>query len=239
MTPGKQIALIFFVIPIISKGQHRTTHTNMLWLGYYQTIQFNKNWSLLSDAQLRIREWTDEWSQILVRSGLNYSFNDKSAVTGGFSFFKNAHYEKTSLLKNEWRPWQEFSCQLKSGKINLTQRLRTEERFLQQVVDKNLSDQYEYVFRLRYRVDGHVSLNKDFKLGIGNEVLVNPGYFQNTRFFDQDRLFVGIYYSIRLSTIIQLQYLKIFQWRSNLNEIEDQNNIRINVIKKIYINKTL
>ena len=67
-------------MPLASKAQHKTEHTNMLWAGYYNTVRFNKNWSLVSDAQLRTRDWTEKWSQLLVRSGLSYTFNDRCSV---------------------------------------------------------------------------------------------------------------------------------------------------------------
>lgn len=108
------------------KAQHKTARTNMLWEGYYNTVTFNKDWSLLSDAQIRTRDWTRQWSQILVRSGLNYKINNHIAITGGFAFFKNAKYANKELfLKKEWRPGQEFSYRVKLHKRNFIRRIGT------------------------------------------------------------------------------------------------------------------
>ena len=176
MITRQHIVFVMLFISLASKAQHKTEHTNMLWTGYYNTVRFNKHWSLVSDAQLRTKDWTNKWSQILVRSGASYNLNDKTAVTLGFAFFKNAQYvEKQLFLKNEWRPWQEISYQVKLNKINLTQRIRTEQRFLQQLVNNNLTKTYEYIFRFRYRFDLQIPLQQNnLKLLIGNEVLVNP-----------------------------------------------------------------
>ena len=114
-------------IPLASLAQHNTSHTNMVWVGYYNTFSINKNWSFLTDAQIRTRELTRNWSQMLVRSGLNYRINDRLSITGGFAFFKNAQYaDKTPIFKNEFRPWQELVYQSTFKKIILTQRLRGE-----------------------------------------------------------------------------------------------------------------
>ena len=228
----------FLLIPITLNAQHKTVHDNLLWAGYYNTIQLNNHLSIVSDAQVRSRDWVNQWSQMLVRSGLSYSFNNKLVIAGGMAFFKNAQYiNKLLFLKNEWRPWQEFSYQIKFSKTDLIQRLRTEQRFLQQVLDNKLTGRYQYVFRVRYRIDWQLPLNEDLKFGLGNEVLVNPMYIQNNRFFDQNRTFAGINFTVSSSTSLQFQYLKIFQWRSNLSEFEDQNIIRLNVNQKINFNK--
>ncbi|MGI8580883.1 MAG: DUF2490 domain-containing protein [Chitinophagaceae bacterium] len=234
MTAKQHIVFVILFIPLVSKGQHRTEHTNMLWAGYYNTIRFNKNWSLVSDAQLRTKDWTEKWSQLLVRSGLSYTFNDHGAVTGGLAFFKNAQYaEKELVLKGEWRPWQEFSCQVKLNKINFIQRVRTEQRFLQQVVNNKKSKSYGYIFRLRYRFDWQFPFRgNNLKLLIGNEILVNPGFVNSARFFDQNRTFAGLYFKLFSNTSLQSQYLKIFQWRSNASVLEDQNVFRVNIYQQ-------
>ncbi len=238
MASRQHILFTFLLIPVVLNAQHKTVHANLLWAGYYNTVQINNHLSIVSDAQVRTRDWVNQWSQILVRSGLSYSFNNNFAITGGMAFFKNAQYlDKQLFFKNEWRPWQEFSYQIKYIKTNLTHRLRTEQRFLQQVLNNKLTGRYEYVFRLRYRLDWQLPLNENLKFGLGNETLVNPCYFKNNGFFDQNRTFAGISFTVSPSTSLQVQYLKIFQWRSNLSELEDQNIIRLNANQKINFKK--
>jgi hypothetical protein len=239
MITKQQIVFAILFIPLASKAQHKTEHTNMLWTGYYNTVRFNKNWSLVSDAQLRTKDWTEKWSQLLIRSGLSYAFNDHIMVTVGFAFFKNAQYvEKQLFLKNEWRPWQEISYQVKLNKINLTQRIRTEQRFLQQLVNNILAKTYEYIFRFRYRFDLQIPLQEtNLKLLLGNEVMVNPLYINTTRFFDQDRIFAALNYKLTNHTSLQLQYLKIFQWHSNTSVLDDANVFRLNIYQQFSFKK--
>ena len=230
MSAKQHIFFVALFIPFAVKAQQTTEHTNMFWLGYNNTARLNKNWSVVSDAQLRTRDWADKWSQLLVRSGLSYTFNERLNVTGGFAFFKNAQYvEKQLFLKNEWRPWQEISYQAKLNKINFTQRIRTEQRFQQQLVNNNLTKTYSYTFRLRYRFDVQFPLQKNLKAQTGNEVLVNPKYINTDRFFDQDRIFAGVNYKLSDHTTLQFQYLKIFQWHSNTSVLENENVFRVNI----------
>lgn len=233
------IPFVIMLMPFTSSSQHKKEHTNMVWEGYYNTIHFGKNWSLLSDAQIRTRDWTQQWSQLLVRSGLSYKINDHFSITGGFAFFKNAQYTNKDLFfKNEWRPWQELFYQLKVNRINFSQRIRTEQRFLQEIVDNEKSKTYQYVSRLRYRFDWQLPLEKEKIIFlIGNEVLVNPGCISNTSFFDQNRSFAGLNFKLHDNAGLQFQYVKIFQWRGNTAILEDQNVIRVNLFQQLSYRK--
>ncbi len=238
MITRQHMVFIILLLPLALNAQHKTDHTNMLWTGYYNTVRFNKKWSLVSDAQLRTRDWAEKWSQLLVRSGLNYSFNDHIAATGGLAFFKNAQYvEKQLFLKNEWRPWQEISYQVKLNKINFTQRIRTEQRFLQQLINNNLTKTYQYTFRLRYRFDVQFPLQEKLKALMGNEVMINPRFINTNRFFDQDRIFAGVNYKLADRTSLQFQYLKIFQWHSNTSVLENENVLRLNIYQQFNFKK--
>ena len=235
----KNTAIAMLLLPISSVGQHSTTHTNMLWAGYYNTVRLNPKWSIASDLQLRTKDWANEWSQLLVRSGLTYSFKKNLSVTGGMSFFKNAQYaNKELLLKNEWRPWQELFYQLPLNKTALVQRLRTEQRFLQQVANNKKIHSYEFIFRVRYKFEWQFPLQKNnIKLVVGNEIMVNPEYITKSKFFDQNRTSSGINFKLNSITNLQCQYIKIFQWHSSNSVLDDQNVFRVIVFQQFNLKK--
>lgn len=234
MNPRKYIAGAILFLPFQAISQHRVQDVNIFWAGYFNTVRLNNKWSLASDAQIRTKEWTNKWSQFLIRSGAGYSFNNRLTVTVGFAFFKNAQYiNKDLLLKNEFRPWQEMSYQLSFNKTNFTQRLRTEQRFLQLVEQNKLSKKYQSIFRLRYKFEWQFPLKADHaKLLAGNEIMVNPGQINNSLFFDQNRTSVGVNFKLNSTSALQLQYIKIFQWHSNTSVMDNQNVIRVNFIQQ-------
>ena len=240
MTIQKNIVLAILLFPAASGAQHTTQHTNMFWGGYYNTIRLTHKWSIASDAQLRTKDWASKWSQLLIRSGLVYSFNNNFSVTGGLAFFKNAQYaDKELLLKNEWRTWQELFYQVAIHKINLVQRLRTEQRFLQQVVDNKKINSYQYIFRLRYKFEWQFPLDENnTRLLIGNEIMVNPGYLNSKSFFDQNRTSSGINFKLNSVTNLQCQYIKIFQWHSSTSVLDDQNVFRVNIFQQFNFKKS-
>ena len=234
MIAGKYIAGAILCVPLSAKSQHEVQHTNFLWTGYYNTTRFNEKWSLSSDAQIRTRDWANKWSQFLARTGAVYAFNNRLSVTVGFAFFKNAQYSgKDLLLKNEWRPWQEVAYQLSLHKINFIQRLRTEQRFLQLIQNNELSKNYQYIFRLRYKFEWQFPLKASaIKLLMGNEIMVNAGYIRNSLFFDQNRTSAGVNFKLNSTSGLQCQYVKIFQWHSNTSVMDNQNVFRINFIQQ-------
>lgn len=239
MIAGKNIAVAIMLLPVASTAQHTTQHINILWAAYNNTLRFNKKWSLVTDAQARTTDWANKWLLYGIRSGLSYNFNDNFAVSGGLTLFRTAQYAgKDFFLKNEWRPWEEVSYNLSLNKTTFFQRLRTEQRFLQLTLNNKKTNSYQYIFRLRYRFEWQFPLKKDIiKLLAGNEVLVNPGYINNTLFFDQNRTYAGLNFKLNSNSFLQSQYIKIFQWRSTTSVLEDQNVIRINFVQKFNLKK--
>jgi Protein of unknown function (DUF2490) len=229
------ITLLALFVPAVTKAQHTTRHYNILWASYNNTFHFNNKWSLVSDVQVRTIDWANDWLLYAGRSGVSYNINKKFAVTAGFALFRTAQNSgKELFFKNEWRPWEEVSYNLKlKSRINFFQRLRSEQRFLQQTVNNQKTGDYQYIFRLRYRFEWQFPLKKDIiKLLAGNEAFVNPGYFNGQLFFDQNRSFAGLIFKLSSHSVLQAQYIKIFQWRGNTSVLENQNVIRINFVQQ-------
>ena len=239
MITRKNIAVAIMLLPVACAAQHTTQHINILWAAYNNTLRFNRKWSLVTDAQVKTTDWANKWLLYGFRSGLSYTINDNFAVGSGLTLFRTAQYNgKDFFFKNEWRPWEEASYKLTLNKTNFFQRLRTEQRFLQLTLNNKKTNSYQYIFRLRYRFEWQFPLKKDIiKLSAGNEIFVNPGYLNNTLFFDQNRTFAGLNLKLNSNSFLQGQYLKIFQWHSTTSVLEDQNAIRVNFIQKFNLKK--
>jgi len=236
---GKNIAVAILLLPVASTAQHTTQHINILWAGYNNTLRFNKKWSLVTDAQVRTDDWAKKWMLYAVRSGVNYNLSDRVAFAAGLTIFRTTQYTGNDFFfKNEWRPWEEVSYNLKLNKTTFFQRLRSEQRFLQQVVNNKKINSYQYFFRLRYKFEWQFPLKENnIRLLIGNEIMINPDYINNTLFFDQNRTSTGINFKLNSTTNVQCQYIKIFQWHGSTSVLEDQNVFRINIIQQFNFRK--
>jgi Protein of unknown function (DUF2490) len=229
------IVFVIFFIPGTLWAQHKVTHTNMLWFNYNNNIALNKKWNIISDVQIRTREWTSHWSQFALRGGAAYKLNNKFTAAGGFTWFGNVRYfNDEPTVANEWRPWEEIAFQTGIGKNLLIQRIRLEQRFLQIVVLGKKTMEYEDRQRFRYRMEfGFPLTNKKMEIHLGNEVMVNLNYISDNRFFDQNRTFAFINYKISPSLFFQFQYVKIFQWQGLIKVMDDQNVFRFSIHQQI------
>ena len=146
------------------------------------------------------------------------------------TLFESAQYfGDTNFFKNEWRPSEELSYKVKINKTSLLQRLRPEQRFPQQIANNIKSKNYQYIFLLRYRFEWQFPLKENnTRLLAGNEVFANPGYLNNTLFFDQNTAFTGLSFKLCTSTAL-CQYMKIFQWYSGISVLENQTAFRLNI----------
>ncbi|MDQ6902215.1 MAG: DUF2490 domain-containing protein [Bacteroidota bacterium] len=235
MSLRKFLFAFFLVTSAVANAQQTTKHYNILWVAYNSTFHLNNKWLLVGDAEVRTVDWADKWLLCAVRTGVGYSVAPNLSLAAGGALFRTAQYNKNNyFFKNEWRLWQEAAYTLKfKNRTNLFQRLRTEQRFLQQTVNNKKVNKYQYIFRLRYRFEWTFPLVEDkIRLLAGDEIFVNPGHINSQLFFDQNRTFGGLNFKISNATILQTQYIKIFQWRNPTSVLEDQNVIRINFVQQ-------
>lgn len=231
----KRLAIAFLFISPALKAQYSTMHTQMLWFNYNNTVNINTKWSIVNDVQLRTREWVSHWSQFAIRSGVSYKFNNRFAATAGFTWFGNVRYfDEEPVVANEWRPWEEISYQVMGRKSIFIQRLRLEQRFLQQVVNGKKTKDYEKRQRLRYRFEFGIPLrNKKFEIHFGDEVMGSLNYISDNRFFDQNRIFAFVNFKLSDHTFFQYQFIKIHQWQPSRNTMESQDVFRFSIHQQI------
>ncbi len=232
----KQLYFIFFlIVSIQAAAQHTTAHANMLWFNYNNYMQLSDKYTLLNDVQVRMWDWADNWSQFAVRTGVQYKLNKYFLLSGGFAWFGTMRSSAGQLvLANEWRPWQQIAHQQKWNTTSFIQRLRTEQRFLQQVDKGKRTGVYNHVFRLRYRFEFGWPLAKNkFDFHAGNEVMVNPQHIGSSMFFDQNRSFAFVNYNLSKKIFLQWQYIKIFQWRAATKVMENQDVFRFSIHHRI------
>lgn len=212
---------------------------NMLWLGYYNSIILNSKWSVNSDIQFRTKNELKDYSQALIRSDLSYKLKDRISISAGIAHFR--FFLTKDKTRGEWRPWQELKLNDKFGNCKLTHRFRIEQRFNENVKNAEATNEYQFNFRFRYRLDLRYPLLKENERGnnmyvlVGNEIMINAGNNISYNYFDQDRLYVGINYEINKKIALQLQYMHVWQQASNGLTLNSNEVIRFNIYHTISI----
>jgi len=221
-------------LQLVQAQQAKYGRVNQLWGGYFSAIKVSERFSINSDFQGRTTDWHKQWSQVLGRTGLAYRVNDKFTFTLGFADF--LFFQKgNKVLRNEYRPWQELLINDSYKRIKITHRFRAEQRYFQQAVNEELVDQFSFNHRFRYRFDLRYLLWKEmegeraFHLQVGNEILVNAGKSIVFNYFDQNRTWVGIFYTLNKNFSFQFQYMNIFQQLANGNTLNRVSVLRVNI----------
>lgn len=219
--------------------QSRNQYNNMIWAGYYNTLELSSKWSIATDIQLRTNNWQENLSQGLIRTGLNYKSNDRFNASIGVAYFN--YFITNTTWRNEYRPWQEIGFNDKIWKLKVSHRYRLEERINQKVNNSLPIEDYSFNYRFRYKVDVRLPFKKETEKGnniymiAGNELMVNFGKEVKLNFFDQNRSSIGLHFEINQKLALQLQYVRIWQQTTNGMSINNINVLRFNLYHKIIL----
>lgn len=176
------------------------------WLMYFGNKTIDSKWNLHHEIQYRNYNALGDLEQLLLRTGLGYTFNNGTAnALLGYGFILSENYiensnDKTSV--NEHRIYQQFISKQTLGPVKLSHRYRLEQRFVESY----------FKMRFRYFLGLHVPLyeNQDGErklyLSAYNETFLNT----ETPVFDRNRLYGGIGHNISQNIRIEAGYMNQF-----------------------------
>ena len=87
-----------------------TEQVRQLWFGYLNQTRFSNKWGMWADFHLRTKDdFTNSFSQSIIRLGATYYINDNTKFTLGYA---NVHIypgdNHRQLTRLEHRPWQQI-----------------------------------------------------------------------------------------------------------------------------------
>ncbi|MEL6699266.1 MAG: DUF2490 domain-containing protein [Bacteroidota bacterium] len=184
------------------------------WLMYFGTNRVSDKLSIHTEAQYRLYEFSDNFNQLLLRTGLNYHIADHAMATAGYAFIPTRTFAGVNSSEN--RIWQQFILRNKLGPVAFEHRYRLEQRWVQQDGVTTYSD------RARYRLFFTIPLNKPkiepetFFLAFYDEVFIN--ITENP--FSQNRLFGAVGYAVNKNLSFQVGYLRNRLGPNNFNRVQ-------------------
>ena len=221
---GKNIGLIYLIMLGTTAGNAQvvksTQNISQVWTGYFNQTRFSNRWGLWTDLHLRTKEnFTDNFSQSIVRVGLTYYLTDNTKLTAGYAYVTNYPGDNhANISQPEHRVWQQIQWHSKFPKLRLMNWIRLEEKFKQKIASNDyLAEGYAYNWKLRYNFFFNVPLSKKafsphtFSFVLNDEVHINFGKEIVYNYFDQNRFFVGFTYHINQLDNIQFGYMNQFQ----------------------------
>lgn len=204
MKKGSILIIALFII--LNKVQAQSG-----WYTLFGNDKLRKGFDLHYEAQYRNHNTIGQLDQLLLRTGIGYSFNDKTQnflIGYGFIHNKMAEYfedgltdsEREALMFNEHRIFQQYIMKHRVSRILITHRYRLEERF----------SRGNNSLRFRYFISGHVPINNadfiqgTFYLGAYNELFMN---FEDS-YFDRNRTYFSLGYTVSKDLKVELGYLR-------------------------------
>lgn len=226
------------------QGEKRVITHQQGWLGYFNQTRFSQHWGLWADVHHRRTDFLDRQSLNVFRAGLTYYLADNLRLTAGYAY-AGSHLSPSGLIRSEHRPWQQIWWTSRSGRLNLLQWVRAEQRFNQRVRGDQLADGYGFNWRLRYNFMLQIPFKGEtIQPGIPNfvvqsEVFVNAGKQITYNYFDQNRFFVGLAYPFRKNLTAQVGYMNQFIQQPVGNAFTSNRTLRLFVFHTLDYRKAV
>lgn len=238
--------LIFIFFSTFLFGQKNVENQQLLWYGYYNKLQINKNWVLNSEVQERHFYQPLVQHQLVFRTNLDRRILDDINVSLGFVVFlqsPNDPESESTLMVPELRTDFGFNAKKKYKYFNVNQRFKVEARFFHQTENNELVGGYQFSnFRMRYQLGLDIPLIKKqdaekLILKIKDEVMFNFGKNIVKNVFDQNRIYIGLNYPMNKNLAFEAGYLNWFQQRLSGTDFYNRDIIRFSVFHTINLKK--
>ena len=210
----KQISLVVLTLMFALPGfLHAQSSDFGNWLIYFGNKKINSKWNIHHEVQYRNYNAIGDLEQLLLRTGLGYTFNEgKANVLLGYGYILSENYIANTDNKesvNEHRIYQQFISKQQLGTAKLNHRYRFEQRFVES----------DFKMRFRYFLGINIPFSKTSKYYLSgyNEIFLNT----ESEVFDRNRTYGGLGYQVSKNVKIEAGYMNQFFEKSS----RDQFNI--------------
>ena len=207
--------LLLLLIPFLGMAQRtKTIRGNQQWIHKYATLKVSERFNVVADGGFRLRDAFTEPSLYIVRAGGTFNVHPRWKIGAGFAH-SGTFLPDSGLYKLEYRPYQEVISEHTFADVELTNRLRIEQRF-QHVLPNDSTVPFVARVRFKFQVAAPVvSLSKkhpERKLFIilADEFLLNAGKGIKYNILDKNRMMIGS--SFRISKHLDIALLYSYQF---------------------------
>jgi Protein of unknown function (DUF2490) len=229
----KLLLAIFFLSPLLTAAQRtREVQTqNHAWMSLNTQLRLTDKFGISADVHVRRTNFLNTNNFFLVRVGGIYYVNKQLSLGAGHAHMWLANQnEATELFSDENRLHQQIAFNQKAGKVQINQRLRIEERWIQRVINFVPVDQIRYTTRFRYQLTLNIPVSSNPKLpslALSDELMMQTGKDIIYNNFDQNRLFAGIRQQVSPALAFDFGYMRVWQQRLSGYQYNRNHTIRL------------
>ena len=167
---------------------------------------------------------------LYAENGLSFKVTDKLSFTNSYVYERQQPFETNS--RNEHRLFQQLTLKLPFNKFSLKQRLRFDERFIQ----NNQTNSFDFSHRLRYLLGGSYDFNDNWYLMTYSEFFFNTTKGADFQ-FNENWSALQIGYNISKKHAIEIGYLFVGWMNDSQNNWFNQHYLQTTWVSKLNFNK--
>lgn len=242
----KKIIFILYLISLSIQAQKKIDHQQLIWYGYYNTLRFNENWSLLSEIQQRQFYNPTAQHQLVFRTNVERKLLDNINASLGMTYFfqnPNNPNSESNLTVPELRPDIGFKNKQRIGFLTINHRYKAEARFFHDVENDRLVGGFRFSnFRFRYQLGLDFSLWKKeekekLSFKVKDEIMFNMGKKVVKNTFDQNRIYLALNYRLNDAYAVEMGYMNWFQQQKTGIDFYNRDILRFSLFHTIDFKK--
>ena len=180
------------------------------WMMYIGNNPVAEKYSIWNEIQYRDRKVFGDFTQLILRTGLNYSLNNQSQVLLGYAYIVSDSEESSF---HEHRIFQQGIHRHAMSSLGIQHRLRLEERFVQ---DKDMAVRFRYLLGGTYPMNMDVMKSGAIYASAFNELFMN----MSGTAFDRDRIYGAIGYQWSPYIRTEIGYMSQITSQTTQNQLQ-------------------
>lgn len=235
--------------PAFAQNTRLVDHNSLGWLTYTGNHRVGAKWAVHTEAQWRRVQAGASPQQLLLRLGGTRRLANDVRLGSGYTYLVTYPYGRYPVAElgaptPEHRAYEDISFGAHYGRLDLTHRLRLEQRWLGLLdpARPTAVASWQYQNRARYQLAGQLPLqgptldNGEWYVTFYDELFIGFGPNVNENIFNQNRLSGGLGYQVAKGFRLEMSYLN--QWTQHADPdaatgrpvFENNNGFRLNVV---------
>ena len=201
----KYVFIILLSLPMLIKAESVGN-----WMMYIGNNPISEKYSIWNEIQYRDRRVFGDFTQLIVRTGLNYALSNESQVLLGYAYI---FADATESSFHEHRLFQQGIHRHAISSLGIQHRVRLEERFVE---EKDMSVRFRYLLGATYPLNMHAMNTGAIYASAFNEIFVN---MVGTA-FDRNRIYGAIGYQWSPYIRTELGYMSQITSQTTQNQLQ-------------------
>lgn len=244
------LLLIFLFSSFLLNAQVKRQYANNNngWFMYVGNHKLSDKWGIHLEAQWRRNNIILHNQQLLLRTGINYYLNAQVSFTAGYCYVITYPYGEfaSKAMFPENRIWEQLNMKSGIGAVEIINRFRLEQRYVNAPVLKDLeyvpgdaiyTNRVRWMNRYSVPFKGNTIEEHSLYVSFYNEIYINYGKNVAYNIFDQNRAYLALGYRIPKLGRLELGYLNQLIFRGDGFKVEQNHTLQLGLSSSIEFRK--